>query len=95
MGIAYYLIWIKEGDKKEANIFFGIQLVLNFLWSFIFFGMKLPYLALLDIVFLWLAIFVTIKKFKVISKAASYLLYPYILWVSFAAVLNFFIAVLN
>jgi tryptophan-rich sensory protein len=63
-------------------------LVLNILWSVIFFGLKLPGLAFFEILMLWFAILYTIINFYRISKSASFLLLPYILWVTFAAILN-------
>ncbi|NYT00543.1 MAG: tryptophan-rich sensory protein [Methanocellales archaeon] len=98
MGISLYLVW-SQGTKtkyvKIALTLFGIQLALNILWSLIFFGLKSPFFAFIEIVILWVAILATIFKFSKISKTASYLLIPYILWVSFAAVLNFSIWVIN
>ena len=98
MGISLYLVW-KKGIKTEgvkiALILFAAQLVLNTLWSIIFFGMRSPIYAFVEIVMLWILILFTIITFYKISKTASYLLIPYILWVSFAAVLNFSIFVLN
>lgn len=91
MGISLYLVW----EKKKVPSVFWIQLILNALWSIIFFGMRNPTLAFIEIVVLWIAIFLTIKSFYRISKLASYLLIPYILWVSFASVLNLSIAILN
>ena len=76
-------------------LIFGIQLALNVLWSFLFFGLKSPYYAFVEIVLLWFAIFLTILKFRKISKTASYLLFPYILWVSFAMLLNYYLWILN
>ena len=98
MGIAGYLIWIKGIDKKAvriALIFFAIQLVLNSLWSIIFFGLRLPQQALGEIIILWFFILLTLGSFYKISKSAGLLLLPYILWVSFAVILNFFIVKLN
>ncbi|MBW2980789.1 tryptophan-rich sensory protein [Candidatus Woesearchaeota archaeon] len=94
MGISLYLVWIKKADKK-AFIAFGVQMFLNALWSVLFFGMQMPFYALIEIVFLWVAILTTIFYFYRINKTSAYLLIPYILWVSFAAVLNFFLHVLN
>lgn len=98
MGIAAYLIW-KNGennqDVKRAIKFYFSQLVFNFLWSFIFFYLHLPLIAFIDIVILWVLIFLTIKNFKKISASAAYLLYPYLIWVSFASILNLAIIVLN
>lgn len=98
MGISLYLIWSKglEDKKIKTAVFvFGIQLVLNIFWSFLFFGLQSPLYAFIEIVILWLAILLTIISFHKISKIAAYLLLPYILWVSFAAVLNFSILILN
>ncbi|HZJ41007.1 MAG TPA: TspO/MBR family protein [Candidatus Saccharimonadales bacterium] len=92
MGIAAFLIWKQGTDNPkviEALKIFLSQLTLNALWSFIFFGLHNPGLAFLEIIFLWLAILATILSFYKISRAAAYLLIPYILWVSFAAYLNF------
>jgi tryptophan-rich sensory protein len=97
MGISLYLIWTKKTqiNKKSALIIFSLQLILNSLWSILFFGLKNPLLAFFEIIAMWLVILATIVKFYPISKKASYLLIPYILWVSFASVLNLFIVRLN
>ncbi len=116
MGIAAFLIWSSYAkaseDKKKgvkiALILFGIQLVLNTLWSIIFFGLQSPGGALIEIIFLWIAILGTIIAFAKISppsssiwtteghgRLAAWLLVPYILWVSFAAYLNYSIWMLN
>ena len=96
MGIALYLVWtsVKE-NKKSAYIFFFTQLFLNALWSIIFFGAHQTGWAFFEIVLLWLAILAAIFAFYRISKPAAYLLIPYILWVTFAAILNFAIWRLN
>ena len=83
MGISLYIVWEKgvhDRDVKIGLIFFGIQLILNTLWSFLFFGLRSPYYGLVEIVFLWLAIILTIVQFSKVSKIASYLLVPYFLW---------------
>lgn len=98
MGIAFYLVWTQTRKHKEVKFalnVFVIQLIFNILWSVIFFGLKLPGLAFLDIIILWIAILFTIIKFNKISRAASYLLIPYLIWVSFASILNFSIWQLN
>ena len=97
MGIAFYIIWNKDVDaslKRKAMLFYFAQLVLNFCWSFIFFYAKQPGWAVVDIVLLWILIIGTIYWFSKISKPAAWLLVPYILWVSFATVLNFAIWIL-
>lgn len=89
MGISLYLVWSsKAKEKKRALYVFAVQLGLNFLWSLLFFGLQNPLLALAEILLLWFSILLSILVFHKISKPASYLLIPYILWVSFAAVLN-------
>jgi benzodiazapine receptor len=92
MGVAAGLVWdkIKEQNEevKKALGFFLVQLILNAVWSYIFFGLKNPMLALVEIVLLWLMIYETYLKFTKINKTAGYLLIPYMAWVAFAAVLN-------
>ena len=96
MGISLFLVWQKEGQKvKNALYIFAAQLALNALWSVAFFGLKSPLMGLIEIIILWIAILATILSFMKISRTASYLLIPYILWVSFAAILNFSIWKLN
>lgn len=80
---------------KTASLFFLAQLGLNFLWSPIFFGLRAPLLGLIVIMALWLLIVLTMKKFYPLSRLAFYLLVPYLLWVSFATLLNAAIVVLN
>jgi tryptophan-rich sensory protein len=98
MGISLYLIWVKGFSKKEINFpvkLFIFHLVLNSFWSVIFFGFKDLGLGLFVIISLWLVIAYLIKTFWKIDKRASYLLIPYLLWVSFASILNYFIWTLN
>ncbi|MGC4102533.1 TspO/MBR family protein [Ferruginibacter sp.] len=98
MGIAFYIIWKTEADKRikrTAIIFYGIQLALNFTWSLIFFSLHQPAWALADIFALQLMILLTIAWFGKISPPASWLLVPYICWVSFAAVLNYAVWKMN
>lgn len=98
MGISLYLIWSRGFKNKETKIalfIFGSQLILNILWSIIFFGLHNPFWAFIEISILWLAILLTTISFYKISKTAAYLLLPYILWVSLAAVLNFSILIIN
>lgn len=92
MGVAAGLVWNRlEFEKeavKKALIFFAIQLALNALWSYLFFGLHNPMLAGLEIIVLWLMIYETYVQFGKINKIAGYLFLPYLAWVSFAAVLN-------
>lgn len=92
MGISLYLVW---ANKKVSLKWFWVQLILNSLWSILFFGLKSPTLALFEIFFLWLAILMTIKNFWKYNKTASWLLSPYLLWVTFASILNLSIVLLN
>jgi len=98
MGISAYLVWSKGTKKKEVRIalvVFGIQLLLNIFWSYLFFGLQNPLYAFFEIIILWSAIALTIFKFYKISKNAALLLLPYIIWVSIAATLNYYIWILN
>lgn len=94
MGISLYLVWTKKFDKKAVFVFL-VQLFLNSLWSILFFGLQNPFYGLIEIFFLWISILATIYFFYKISKKAAYLLVPYIVWVTFAAFLNYQIWMLN
>jgi len=98
MGISLFLIW-KQGFSKKGIKFamgvFLIQLILNSTWSFLFFGAQNPGAALINIILLWLAIVWTMIVFYKKSHVATYLLIPYILWISFATYLNYSIWILN
>lgn len=98
MGVAAYLVlqqgWHKPAVRKAVTAF-GSQLGLNVLWSFLFFGLHSPLLALFGIALLWFAIAWTIREFHAVCKPAAWLLVPYLAWVSFAALLNFAIWQLN
>jgi translocator protein len=98
MAIAAYRIWLqgKEGkDVKKALKLYGIQLVLNFLWTIIFFRFQLFGAAFIELMVLLVFILLTTFSFYEIDKKAAYLMIPYILWVSFAGVLNYAIWKLN
>ena len=98
MGLSAGLVWSKGFHHKwvkTALYHFGFQLILNGLWSIVFFGFKNPLFGLLVVIALWILILLTIKWFRVVSKQAAYLLYPYLAWVSFATYLNFSIWLLN
>jgi translocator protein len=88
-------LWSGSWREENAALIFVLQLVLNILWSVIFFGLKSPLLAFFEILMLWFAILYTIVNFYRISKTSAFLLIPYIIWVSFAAILNFFVWRLN
>jgi len=96
MGFAFYEIWInKKKDKKMAISLFIIQLILNGLWSIIFFGLKMPLFAFIELIILLGLIITTTYYFRKIFKPAAWLMYPYILWVVFAGALNLGIVILN
>jgi len=98
MGIALFLVW-RQGlwrkDVKIAVSIFAVQLVLNVLWSIIFFGLQSLLGGLIEIVFLWIAILATIITFYRISKPAGILLLPYIIWVTIASYLTYTVYILN
>ncbi len=83
-----------SGARVPLTLFL-VQLALNLAWSALFFGLREPGLALLEIPLLWLAIFATMWTFEPVSKPAAYLLGPYLLWVTFAGVLTFAIWQMN
>lgn len=98
MGIAAWLVWrrgLANPSVKVALSLFLIQLMLNVTWTWIFFGNQAIYYAFIEILVLWLAILLTIIWFFKVSRLAGALLIPYIIWVSFAAVLNYSIWQLN
>lgn len=97
MGTSLYLVWTapKDDRKKRAFTLFGVQLMLNTLWSLVFFGLHAPWAGVGIIAVLLVCIVATIASFWPISRLAAYLLIPYVAWVSFATVLNVSIALLN
>jgi len=98
MGISLFLVWrenLKNDHVKSAFVIFMVQLILNTFWSIVFFGMQSITGGLIIILLLWLFIILTIIRFRKVSAIASMLLIPYLLWVTFAAVLNFYIYKLN
>lgn len=90
MGFSLFLIWKKEASKQRntAITIFFIQLTLNFLWSFIFFQFHQIGIALIEIILLWIGIVTMITLFFKIKPLAAYINIPYLLWVTFATVLN-------
>ncbi|MEL1244902.1 TspO/MBR family protein [Flavobacterium sp. DGU11] len=92
IGVAAGLVWdridIQKETAKKGLIFFAVQLGLNALWSYLFFGLHNPLLAFIEIILLWLMIYETFIQFNKVSKPAGFLFIPYLLWVSFALVLN-------
>jgi len=88
-------LWFGSWREENAALIFALQLALNILWSVVFFGLRSPGFAFFEILMLWFAILYTIINFYRISKPASYLLIPYILWVTFASFLNFMVWRMN
>ena len=98
MGISFFLVWekgFKGADKNVAVGIYCLQLALNVLWSLVFFGWHSPIAGMVVIALLWLSIAATIVVFYRVSKTAAGLLLPYILWVSFAFLLNYYVWILN
>ncbi len=98
MGFASYLIYTAdapEGQKKRALTLYAIQLVLNFLWSPVYFGLEWRLVAFFILIALWVAILLTMRAFSLVSEKAGDLLLPYVLWVTFAAYLNLGTVLLN
>ncbi|MFZ2189526.1 MAG: TspO/MBR family protein [Candidatus Magasanikiibacteriota bacterium] len=100
MGIALYLVWDNKGIFNKHKVdqaikIFLLQIILNITWSWLFFGARSQLLALLEIVVLWVVILWNMVVFYKLNKTAGYLLLPYLLWVSFASVLNFSLWWLN
>lgn len=98
MGISAYMIYIsnaEKSDKASALTVYGIQLAVNFLWPIFFFNCEAFLFSFIWIIILWILIIAMIALFNGISKTAAYLQIPYLIWVTFAAVLNFSIYWLN
>ena len=96
MGISAYLIYISDSEEKaQALQMYAIQLMLNFIWSLVFFNMQAYLLAFLILILLWIAIITMIKVFYEINPIAGKLQVPYLLWVTFAGYLNLAIYILN
>ena len=90
MGISLFLIW-KQSANKERNlaiVVFLLQLALNFAWSFIFFSFNMIGFALIEIILLWISIIVMLVLFYRIKPMAAYINIPYLIWVTFATILN-------
>ena len=98
MGLACHLVWRSAApvtERRPALVAYGVQLALNLAWSFVFFGLQSPLLALIVIAAMWSAIAVTMRRFLAIDRLAGWLFAPYLAWVSFAALLNGAIVTLN
>jgi len=90
MGFSLFLIWNEKASKQrnQALTIFLVQLTLNFFWSFIFFSFHMIGVALIEIILLWASIITMIVLFYKIKTLAAYINIPYLLWVTFATVLN-------
>ena len=98
IGISAYLIWRRyRFSKKSLSFwyFFLVQLILNFFWTPLFFGLKWLAVSAAEILIMWYFIYLTIKEGCKLSETASYLLIPYLAWVTFASLLNVSILILN
>lgn len=98
MGLSAFLVYQKGWKRKDVKFAlgaFGAQLFLNAVWSIIFFGLRMPGIAFVNIVLLWISILATMIIFAKISKPAAWLFLPYLTWVSFASYLNAAIVILN
>ena len=98
IGISGFLVWSmrrKQGKNQSPLVIFIFQLILNGLWSFLFFALRNPFVAFIDICFLWITIVVMIIIFYRVSRISAFLMFPYILWVTFAAILNYSLWQLN
>lgn len=98
MGTAAGLVWNRGSEpalKRRALLAYLVQLVLNFGWSLLFFGLRSPGWAFVEIILLWTSIVWCIRAFRIVHRTAGALLLPYLFWVSFAAVLNGAIVALN
>ena len=98
MGEASYRVLTSGADKnqiKKALIAYGVQLFLNFLWPLFFFGGQMYLTAFIILILLWVAIFITTRRFSRIDENAGDLLLPYLLWVTFAGYLNLGVFLLN
>ncbi|MCJ7827975.1 tryptophan-rich sensory protein [Patescibacteria group bacterium] len=95
MGVGLYLVLVQDKPKKRAVTLFSLQLAFNVLWSALFFGSRMVGLAFMEILFLWLLVFLTLVSFWKVDKRAAWLLFPYLAWVSFATFLNYSFWLIN
>lgn len=96
IAMSLYFVLLKSGNNEKKKIYFvyGLNLFLNILWSFIFFELKNSVFAFVELAFLMSSIFIMIRINWKIDKRSSYLLFPYLLWIIFAGILNLVIAFL-
>ena len=91
IALSLYFAWIKakKSEKSKVAWLFGINLILNIFWSFLFFFLKNPISSFIEIIILWFSILFIVILIYRISKISSYLIIPYLLWVGFASILNY------
>lgn len=89
IAISLYFSWISSKNKGKVAWLYGINFVLNMLWSLLFFKLKMPALAFVELVILWISIFSLVIYNWRINRKAAYLLLPYLIWVTMAGILNF------
>ena len=91
IALSLYFVWVNTKDKQKNKIIivFGINFLLNILWSVLYFTLRNPFYAFIELIFLWLSIIGMIIVTYKINKRSAYLLIPYLLWVSFAGILNY------
>jgi len=92
IAVSLFLVWTNAKENKEKRciiICYGANLFLNALWSFLYFGIKSPSLAMIDLALLWLSILSMMGISYKIDRRAMYLLIPYLIWITFAGVLNY------
>lgn len=94
IALSLYSVWINSNKKQKriVSLVFGINFFLNAFWSYLFFELKNPIYSFFEIVILWFSIILMIFVTRKIDRKSAYLLIPYLLWVSFAGVLNYLIA---
>ena len=99
MGISSALVWVNRDENREdafsALRVYGLQLVVNFFWTIIFFNMQAYLFAFIWLILLWVLIIIMIVQFRKISPLAGWLQIPYLLWVTFAGYLTLMIYLLN
>ncbi len=97
MGIGSFLVWKTPASARRTRslVLYAVQLAVNFLWPILFFRFGLFWPALIELLLLWILVLVMIGRFAELSRAAAWLQLPYLLWLTFAAYLNFGIWFLN
>lgn len=96
MGVAAYLVWMRDSTGRNGALFFyGLQLIFNFVWPLLFFNARAYLASLIWLLLLWVLILITTARFFQETKAAGWLMIPYLLWVAFAGYLNASVWLLN